>query len=228
MEEAEEALRGKPVHSKMFENLKDRLAVLLQEQKEAAERRKATAATEEESRSEVEDAFVLQTNGLLDRPLPLPGGSHLGAPPPLPTHPAHSLPPHHALPLGHSPHHALPQHSLSPHQHHQPHPQHTLQHPHSLPHAHHHIPQGVLSGHVSLPPDMGHVDGDGLEGDPGSHGHPSHAQLQQLAPHQHSSYVSQHMGISAGTKRKLDDLGKDSLDGMPPPPPSLGHGPNQQ
>lgn len=239
LEEAEEAIRAKPSHIKMFENLKDRLAILLQEQKEAAERRKAMTPPEEESRTEAEDPYVLaQTNGIIDRSSIPMSGSHL-APPPLPTHSAHSLP-HHSLPLGHHPHHPLPQHSphpqLSPHQqhsphsHHPPHSQHSMP-PHQMSHGHHHLPPGVMSGHVGLTPEMGHVSSDGIESE--SHtGRPSHGahSPQSLGSHQHSphsAHGSYHLGMNAGNKRKIDDMNKEPLDGIPPPPP-LSHTPTQQ
>lgn len=268
LEEAEEALRGKAVHAKMFENLKDRLAVLMQEQKEAAERRKAAAPPEEEPRAEPEETTysVLHTNGIDSRAAPLP---------PLPTHhhitpsplPAHApLPTHshqqHPLHPQHQPqlaHHQHAQHQQ--HQQHQQHPQlqsiqqhqhqplqHLHQHQHQHPmhqhtqHSMHHLPPGSL---VNLP-DMGHVSE--LEGEPlqlahvATGGHvPSQHQPhtpQHQAQHpsqQHQSHpspygaVAPHLNLNVGTKRKLDDLSKDtSIEGIPPPPPLGPHAPSQQ
>lgn len=267
LEEAEEALRGKAVHAKMFENLKDRLAVLMQEQKEAAERRKAAAPPEEEPRAEPEETTysVLHTNGIDSRAAPLPPlpthhhitPSPLPAHAPLPTHPhqQHPLHPQHQPQLAH---HQHAQHQQ--HQQHQQHPQlqsiqqhqhqplqHLHQHQHQHPmhqhtqHSMHHLPPGSL---VNLP-DMGHVSE--LEGEPlqlahvATGGHvPSQHQPhtpQHQAQHpsqQHQSHpspygaVAPHLNLNVGTKRKLDDLSKDtSIEGIPPPPP-LQHAPSQQ
>jgi len=108
IEEAEEALRARPTHSKMIETLKERLQTLMQEQKEVAERK--AAAMSEETRPEAEDGYVLQPNGI-----PL-GAAHLVAPLPTLAH-------HHSLSLSHLPQHTLPQHH-----------QHALQHSHALAH----------------------------------------------------------------------------------------------
>jgi len=223
LEEAGEALRAKPLHTKMLENLKDRLIVLVQEQKETAMRRKAVVPSEEESRPEAEESFsALQGNGMVDDRAPIPLTTHH-----MNSH-AHSLSTHshqHQQPL---PHHQHSQHSmLSQHQpHHVQHSlsQHSMQHPHS--HAHlQHLTSGMLPSHVALP-EITHMP---LDDQPSHSGHtplahqphpphqphPSHQPHPTHSPHSHQPYNAQ------GSKRKLDDLAKDTtVEGIPPP---LGH-----